>query len=67
MIQALVFEGDTFEEVRKGSSAVNDPIAVRRITVQLPAQEFLALFQRFHVLLTWHGLELEGREYSTDE
>jgi hypothetical protein len=67
LIQAFLFEGDTFEEVRKGLSGINDPIPVREITVQLTTQEFLALFHRFDVLLTWHGLELEGREYSTDQ
>jgi hypothetical protein len=40
---------------------------VRRVDVKLNAKEFLNLFKRFHVMLTWHGLELDGREYETED
>jgi hypothetical protein len=44
-----------------------EPIPVRAVDVPLALEKFLDLFQRFSVMLTWHGLELEGREYTETE
>jgi len=67
LVQAFVFEGGKFEEVQERLSAVTDPIPVRKIEVSVETEEFLEFFQQFHVMLTRHGLELEGREYFTPE
>jgi len=67
-IHALVFEkGDTFESVKKALEEIDGPIPVRDVRVELTTEEFLALFKQFSVVLTWHGLPLEDREYQTTE
>ena len=66
-IHAFVFEGKEFEEVQEGLSAVTDPIPVRKVEVKLKTPELLEFFQRLHVVLTGHGLQLEGREYFSPE
>jgi|HubBroStandDraft_6_1064221.scaffolds.fasta_scaffold41548_2 hypothetical protein len=64
-VRALVFEGENkYESVQKVLTANSGPIPVREINVELTAEEFLRLFKRFHVMLTWHGFELEERGYS---
>jgi hypothetical protein len=64
-VRALVFQGEKqYESVQKALAANKGPIPVREIQVELTAEEFLRLFKRFHVMLTWHGFELEQREYS---
>lgn len=67
-IEAIIFEGaNDFESVKTAIADKSRPIPVRRVKIELPMHEFLQLFKRFHVMLTWHGLELEGREYATDD
>jgi len=44
-----------------------EPVPVRVVDVPLTLEKFVALFKRFNVMLTWHGLKLEDREYSTEE
>jgi hypothetical protein len=43
------------------------PIPVREIRLELTLEEFFALFKRFDVMLTWDGLELEGRPFDIVE
>jgi len=62
-ISAFLFDGKDYESVKDALDAIEDPIPVRRVDVKLTAKEFLDLFKEFRVMLTWHGLELEGREY----
>jgi len=67
-IKAFVFEkGNDYQSVKAALEANKGPIPVRRVDVKLTMQEFFELFKRFDVMLTWHGLELEGREYSASE
>jgi hypothetical protein len=67
-IKAFVFEkGRNFESVKHEIDAMEGPIPVREVRVELTTREFLDLFKRFDVVLTWHGLELEGREYRAVE
>ena len=66
-VRAFVFDkGTHYESVKSALDANDNPIKVREVDVKLTAQEFLALFKRFSIVLTWHGLELEDREYYTD-
>jgi hypothetical protein len=67
-IRAFVFEnGNEYESVVNALAAINGPIPVRQIEVKMTTEEFLDLFKRFDVTLTWHGLELEGRDFSTQQ
>ena len=64
-VRAFVFQkGNDFESVKKALATIKGAIPVRRIVVELTTEEFLGLFKRFHVMLTWHGLQLEKRDYS---
>lgn len=62
-IRGLVVQGEDFESA-KAVAETNDPIPVREITLKIGNEEFVALFKRFHVMLTWRGLQLDGREYT---
>jgi len=67
-VRAFVFQkGRKFELVKEILAATEGPIPVRRIDVGLTTKEFLGLFKRFNVMLTWRGLEIEGREYTVTE
>lgn len=67
-IKALIFEnGDNFESVKAAINATRGPLPVRRVRIELTAKEFLAMFKRFHVMLMWHTLELDGREYDAED
>ena len=64
-VRAFMFQGgNNFESVQNTLAGIAGPIPVREVNVKLTPEEFLGLFKRFHVMLTWHGLELEGRDYS---
>lgn len=66
-VRAFVLDkGDEYESVKLALSASDDAIKVREVTLELTTPEFLSLFKRFSVVLTWHGLGPEGREYYTD-
>jgi hypothetical protein len=69
VVHAFVFTkgGDAFESVKEALDATDDPVPVRRISIKMPAKEFLNYFKRFDVMLTWRGLELDGREYDPVE
>jgi hypothetical protein len=68
VVHAFLFKnGDSFESVKEAVDATDGPIPVRRISIKMTAEEFLNLFKRFDVMLTWHGLELNGREYDAEE
>jgi len=57
-----VVQAEDFESAKDVAES-NNPIPVREITLKINDEEFSSLFKRFHVLLTWRGLELDGREY----
>ena len=64
-VRAFVFpEAHDFESVKNALAAIARPIPVREVNVKLTPEEFIGLFKRFHVMLTRHGLQLEGRDYS---
>jgi hypothetical protein len=58
---------NTYDDLLPKLKAVNGPIPVRRIDVEISLDEFIGLFKRFAVVLTTHGLGLEGREYEWDD
>jgi len=63
-VHAFVFQnGQDYESVKNALASIEGPIPVRDVRVELTIEEFLGLFKQFSVVLTWHGLQLEGREY----
>jgi hypothetical protein len=67
-VRAFMFQGGRdFESVKDHLAAITGPIPVREVNVKLTPKEFIGLFKRFDVILTWKGFELEGREYSVIE
>jgi hypothetical protein len=63
-LRAFVFQGEKHESVKNALDTTKGAIPVRSIEVKLTTEQFLELFKRFSVMLTWQGLQLEGREYS---
>jgi hypothetical protein len=47
--------------------SAGEPIPVREVKIDVPLGEFVAMFKRFEVMLTWHGLPMTEREYSVSE
>ena len=66
-IRALLFEAINYEDVRKKLAASSGAILVREVEIKLTMAQFVALFKRFDVMFTWHGLGLEGREFKVVE
>jgi hypothetical protein len=56
-------KGD-FKSAKEALDSTDGPVSVHEVNLKLKLEEFLELFKRFDVVLTWHGFELEGREYS---
>jgi hypothetical protein len=68
LVQAFLFKGHhDFESLRAALAAAPDPIPVRAVDITLTLEEFIGLFKRFDVMLTWRGLSLEGREFAATE
>jgi hypothetical protein len=63
-VSALLMEKGDFETVKAAIDAANGPVEVRRVSFEINATEFLALFKRFSIALSWGGLLAPGREYS---
>ncbi len=63
-VRVFLYEkGKDYESVKASIEATKGPIPVRKLELKLTTEEFLELFKRFDVTLTWHGLELEGRDF----
>jgi len=67
-LRAFVFEkGPNFESVKEQLASIKGPIPVREVSLKMTTEEFLEFFKRFDVMLTWHGLSLDGREFVASE
>ena len=67
-IHAYLFEGGpSYGDILNQLAEIDEPVPVREVTITLPLQEFLKLFKRFNVILTWQDLPLADREYETRE
>jgi hypothetical protein len=68
-IRAYMLQGArTVEQVEKlvgESKATGRPIPVREIEIEVSALDFVGMFKRFSVVLTWHGLGQE-MDYSVN-
>ncbi len=70
-VRAYLLKGhqdvESVKETLEQLKADGEPIPVREVSIKLTLQQFVAMFKRFAVTLTWHDLPLEGREYSVTE
>jgi hypothetical protein len=70
-IHAYLLKGvENYEEAKdrlEELEADGEPIPVREVTIRLSVKDFLALFKRFSVMLTWQELPLKDREFSVTE
>ena len=70
-VHAYLLEGhQNYESAKKTLDeleARGEPIPVREVELELTLEQFVAMFKRFAVTLTWRDLPLEGREYSATE
>lgn len=62
-IEVYLYEGERFEEARNSLANTTGPIPVRVVRLDLSLEEYIGLFKRFAVTLTWRDLGLEGREF----
>jgi hypothetical protein len=66
-VRALLVKGQELESVRDALNAIAGEIPVRSVDVAVTLEEFVGLFKRFDVALTWSGLELGERKYRVIE
>ena len=67
-IHAYLFEGGpSHDDVLNQLDAIDGPVPVREVTIEMPLQEFLKSFKRFNVILTWQNLPLGDRQYKSRE
>ena len=67
-VRAFIYEGqDSFDKLKPILDQLKGPIPVRQVRLNFTLEEYVGLFKRFDVLLTWHGLNLTGREYDVTE
>jgi hypothetical protein len=63
-VRAFIYEGEnSFDKLELILDQLTGPIPVRSISLSLTLEEFVGMFKRFDVLLTWHGLNLTVRKY----
>jgi len=48
-------------------NATRGPLPVKRVELELSLEEFVTLFKRFAVVLTWGDLRLKDREFSYED
>jgi hypothetical protein len=60
---ALFVQQGDFDTVKEMIDAAKGPVFVRRVDFQLDALEFLALFKRFSIAMSWKHL-LPDHEYT---
>lgn len=61
-VHFLLVTVDGYDSVKAMLDATQEPVDVRRVSVDMPVTEFLALFKRFNVCLSPYGM-LDHREY----
>ena len=63
-VKALIVDAENYEAAEQNFYATEDPLPLKVIEMDLSMDEFLLLFKRFAVSISWQGLDLTGREYS---
>lgn len=64
-LTALVSRHDNYEDVENWLKTTPRELKVRKIDIDIPFGDFVALFKRMNIVLNWQKLLLEGREYQS--
>ncbi|MCZ6610048.1 MAG: hypothetical protein O7A66_08615 [Alphaproteobacteria bacterium] len=60
---ALIIDAKDYREAERKLNEAHDPLSFKRVRLDLSMEEFLLLFKRFAVSLSWKGFDLTGHEY----
>jgi len=67
-VAAFIYEGQySYDKLKPILDQSTGPIPVRQVQLALTLEEFVGMFKRFDVMLTWHGLNLTDRTYDVTE
>lgn len=64
-VHAFVINAQDFEAAKRTLDTTADPLPLKKVEVDLSMDEFLLLFKRFAISVSWSGLDVSGREYIT--
>lgn len=64
-VSFLVSDLKGYENVPEMIQASDDPLAVKKVSVDMGISDFLSMFKRFNITLSNDGL-IEGKNYSSD-
>ena len=63
-VRAYIYEGrNSLDELKRVFDRLSGPIPVREVVLRLTLEEFIGMFKRFDVSLTWHSLGLTDCKY----
>lgn len=66
-ISAYLVKAQNYEEAKAHLAGSSSPTA-RKVEIDgLTIQEFVGLFKRFSVAMSWQGFDLVGKELNTDQ
>ncbi len=63
-VKALIIDAENYEAAERILNESEGMPPVKVIELDLSMEEFLLLFKRFAVSMSWQNLDLTGREYS---
>ena len=63
-VKALIIDAEDYEAAERILNESEGMPPVKVIELDLSMEEFLLLFKRFAVSMSWQNLDLTGREYS---
>ena len=66
-VYAYVIDADKYENAEKTLKETSGPLRVKKVDLDLSMEEFLLLFKRFSLAISWRGLDLMGRELDVIE
>lgn len=66
-IQALLFNSPDHATVTAALEAIEGPVPVRAVTLEVSLDEYLCFFKRFAVTITRKGFDLNEREFTVIE
>jgi hypothetical protein len=62
-VTAYLFKAVGYQNVDEALRAIDGPIPVRTVSLEVTLEEFVAFFKRFEVFLAPKGLNVTGREF----
>lgn len=63
-VEVLFVEDEGYDSFDKKLKSTHEPVAVKRVEIEMKVKEFLSLFKRLKITLSAGGI-FEGRAYTT--